>query len=112
MKTGWVYILECSDGTYYTGVTSNLEKRIVEHELGVYDGYTSSRRPVKLRWSEMFPNMSQAIAFEKQVKGWTRKKKEALMKGDFTAVSILSRSTKTKKKLAALSQSSTPSRTK
>ena len=109
MKTGWVYILECSDKTYYTGVTSNLEKRIVEHELGVYDGYPCSRRPVKLLWSEIFPSMSQAIAFEKQVKAWSRKKKEALMRGDFTAVSVLARSTKTKMKLAGLSKSSTPS---
>lgn len=84
MKPGWVYILECSDGSYYTGSTTQLETRISQHELGVYDGYTARRRPLKLRWSDQFPDISQAIAVERQIKGWSRKKKEALINGDFT----------------------------
>jgi putative endonuclease len=83
MKQGWVYILECADGSYYTGCTTNIEQRIAQHETGFYDGYTSKRRPVKLVWSEIFPDINQAIAVERQIKGWTRKKKEALIRGDF-----------------------------
>jgi predicted GIY-YIG superfamily endonuclease len=84
MKQGWVYILECADGSYYTGCTSDIDQRIGQHETGFYSGYTSTRRPVKLVWSDMFPDMDQAIAVERQIKGWTRKKKEALIRGDFT----------------------------
>jgi len=83
MKQGWVYILECADGSYYTGSTSDIDQRIGQHKSGFYCGYTSSRRPVKLVWSDMFPEMNQAIAVERQIKGWTRKKKEALIRGDF-----------------------------
>ncbi|HEX9829649.1 MAG TPA: GIY-YIG nuclease family protein [Bacteroidota bacterium] len=83
MKPGWVYILECSDGSYYTGSPSQLETRLSQHHIGTYDGYTASRRPLKLRWSDYFPDMYQAISAERQIKGWTRKKKEALMRGDF-----------------------------
>ena len=79
----WVYILQCSDGSYYTGSTPDLDARIYEHELGTYDGYTAARRPVKLIWSDDFPTTDQAFDVERQIKGWTRKKKEALMRGDF-----------------------------
>lgn len=94
MKQGWVYILECSDGSYYTGCTSNIEKRISEHQMGTYSGYTANRRPVKLLWSERFSDIRYAIAAERQIKGWTRKKKEALMKEDFDALIELSKSNK------------------
>ncbi|MGH2568609.1 MAG: GIY-YIG nuclease family protein [Bacteroidota bacterium] len=60
MKAAWVYILECADKSYYTGSTVNLEKRIDEHELGFYDGYTAARRPVRLLWSEQYPDLHQA----------------------------------------------------
>ncbi len=89
MKGGWVYILECSDGSYYTGTTSRLDQRIGQHEYGVYNGYTASRRPVKLRWSQWCPDIRDAIALERQIKGWTRKKKEALMREDFNLLHIL-----------------------
>jgi len=78
----WVYILQCSDGSYYTGSTTDIDARVFDHENGAYDGYTASRRPVKLIWSDDFPNMEQVFEVERQIKGWTRKKKEALMKGD------------------------------
>ncbi|MGA2624737.1 MAG: GIY-YIG nuclease family protein [Bacteroidota bacterium] len=94
MKQGWVYILECSDGSYYTGCTSNLDKRIWEHQSGTRPGYTASRRPLKLLWSERFADIRDAIAAERQIKGWSRKKKEALMRGDFEALCELSKSNK------------------
>ena len=99
MKSGWVYILECSDGSYYTGVTSDIDVRIVEHQNGIHKGYTYSRRPVRLLWSDCFPDMEQAIGMEKRIKGWTRKKKEALMAGNFTLLQELSKTAKQKNKL-------------
>lgn len=83
MTEAWVYILLCSDGTYYTGSTVDLDYRIEEHQAGVYDGYTAARRPVKLLWSDDFPDRDQAFDVERQIKKWSRKKKEALMAGDF-----------------------------
>lgn len=82
MKPGWVYILECSDGSYYTGSTTELDVRIVKHDQGFYDGYTAARRPVLLKWSADFLSIEQAIDVEHQIKGWSRAKKEALMRGD------------------------------
>ena len=79
MKDYFVYILKCSDDSYYTGVTNNLEKRINEHQSGIIKGYTSKKLPVKLVFSERFNDITQAIKFEKQIKGWSRKKKEALI---------------------------------
>ena len=75
-----VYILRCADGTYYTGVTNDLDRRVWEHQSG-HDSraYTFRRRPLKLVFQEHFPDVNQAIAFEKQVKGWRRAKKEALI---------------------------------
>ena len=80
MKQYFVYILLCNDGSYYTGVTNNMERRIYEHENAVNPGsYTCSRRPLKLVFCEAFNDVTQAIAFEKQIKGWNRKKKEAII---------------------------------
>jgi predicted GIY-YIG superfamily endonuclease len=86
----WVYILRCSDGSYYTGVTSNLERRLDEHYHGKI-GYTSKRRPFAYLWSDEFAHIDDAIAFEKQVKGWSRAKKEALMRGDWAEIQRLAR---------------------
>ena len=90
MKDYFVYILECSDDSYYTGVTNNLEKRINEHQSGIIKGYTNKRLPVKLVFSERFIDIDQAIRFEKQVKGWSRKKKLALINRDFDLLVYLS----------------------
>ena len=87
----WVYILRCSDGSYYTGHTDNLEKRIAEHEAGEADAYTTARRPVTLVFSEEFSSCGEALACERQIKGWSRKKKEAMMRGDWAEVSRLAR---------------------
>ena len=87
----WVYILRCSDGSYYTGVTSNIERRLDQHDHGEI-GYTASRKPFEFLWSDEFAHIDDAIAFEKRVKGWSRAKKEALMRGEWTEVQRLSKS--------------------
>jgi predicted GIY-YIG superfamily endonuclease len=92
MKSSWVYILECSDGSYYTGCTTNIEKRVSEHRLGTFGGYTARRRPVKLRWSQEFNDIRYAIMAERQIKGWSRKKKDALMHEDFDLLHELAQS--------------------
>jgi putative endonuclease len=92
MFSAFVYIVQCSDGSYYVGFArGDLEKRIAEHNAGAYRGYTSSRRPVKLVWAENFQQITDAIAAERQIKGWSRAKKEALIRGDFALVSVLAR---------------------
>src|SRR5690606_8536366 len=88
---GWMYILECSDGSYYTGSTNNLELRIEQHQNGEGANHTKKRLPVVLLYSEEFPRVDQAFYREKQVQGWSRKKKEALMNGDFGKLEQLSR---------------------
>jgi putative endonuclease len=89
-KRYWVYILRCSDSSYYTGMTSDLDGRMTEHQYGTYDGYTSSRLPVTLVFSEEFTDAKVAASMEKQIKGWTRKKKEALIRRDLDMLHILS----------------------
>ncbi len=74
-----MYILECSDGTYYVGSTTYLSERILQHNLGEGANYTSKRRPVKLVYCEEFDWIDRAFQREKQVQGWSRKKKEALI---------------------------------
>jgi len=84
-----VYILRCVDNSYYTGHTDNLDKRIVEHETGEIEGYTSTRLPVTLVFADEFPTREEALAGERRIKGWSRKKKEAIMRGDWAEVSRL-----------------------
>jgi putative endonuclease len=85
----WIYILRCIDNSYYTGHTENLEKRIAEHETGEIKGYTSSRLPVTLVFCEKFRTRYEALDTERRIKGWSRKKKEAMIKGDWVEVSRL-----------------------
>jgi putative endonuclease len=93
MKQYFVYILLCSDNSYYTGITNNLEGRLYDHQNGTdRKAYTFKRRPVKLVFNEMFYDVNQAIAFEKQVKGWRRAKKEAIINGDWHLLPELSKS--------------------
>lgn len=87
----WVYILNCADGSYYTGHTDNLEKRIGEHQSGAFGGYTATRKPVTLAWSQPFVTREEALVAEMQIKGWSRKKKEAMMRGDWNRVSALAK---------------------
>lgn len=92
MKNYFVYILKCSDNSYYTGITNNLERRVSEHNLGEISSYTSIRRPVTLFYADRFTNVNDAISAEKQIKGWSRIKKEALAKGDYGLLKNLSKS--------------------
>ncbi|HEY8440624.1 MAG TPA: GIY-YIG nuclease family protein [Xanthobacteraceae bacterium] len=89
----FVYMLKCADGSYYIGCATgeDLTKRIAEHQAGVYPGYTSLRRPVTLVWSEYFQQITDAIAVERQLKGWSRAKKEALISSNWDAVRRLSK---------------------
>ena len=90
--SAYVYILRCKDGSYYVGSTRTaLETRVGQHNAGTYGGYTKSRRPVFLVWSQEFQQITDAIAVERQIKGWSRAKKEALIAGDFDALPDLAR---------------------
>ena len=84
-------MLRCSDGSYYVGVTTHLDQRLGQHQSGEFDGYTARRRPVEMVWAEEFPSIDQAIGVERQLKGWSRLKKEALIRGDFNALPSLSK---------------------
>lgn len=86
----YVYILECNDKSYYIGVTNNLERRVFEHNEGKVKGYTSQRKPVILKYYEEFTDINHAIAFEKQLKGWSRIKKEALINKNIKLLKTLS----------------------
>lgn len=80
----YLYILKCADNSYYTGVTNDLDRRILEHQAGIKrDCYTFHKRPVCLVFSELFIDNMLGIEWEKRIKGWTRKKKEALISGKF-----------------------------
>ena len=86
----WTYILRCSDGSYYVGSTVVLERRVSEHQLGLGATYTRKRRPVELVWAGEFSRVDQAFAFEKQVQGWNRRKREALVEGRLSDLPFLS----------------------
>ena len=86
----FIYILRCSDGKYYVGSTrGNLERRVAEHNAGVFGGFTSKRRPVELMYCEEFDRITDAIAAERRLKGWSRAKKEAYMRGDMGTLKML-----------------------
>jgi putative endonuclease len=92
MRNYYVYILRCSDRSYYTGVTNSYERRLMEHQTGLNPTcYTFKRRPVTLMYTAWFTDIYEAIHWEKVVKGWSRKKKEALIQGDFKRIDELSR---------------------
>jgi tRNA/rRNA methyltransferase len=85
----WVYILRCADGSYYTGHTDDLERRVAQHQSGEFEGYTLSRRPVELVWSQDFPSRIAALDAEQRVKPWARARQEALTASDREALSIV-----------------------
>ena len=89
MKLGQVYILKCSDGSLYTGVTSDLESRLADHQDGRYRGYTHRLRPVKLLWNSDEFEIQDAILLERQIKKWGRAKKLALIEEDWDSLKIL-----------------------
>ncbi|HMK68118.1 MAG TPA: GIY-YIG nuclease family protein [Stellaceae bacterium] len=87
----WVYILRCSDGSYYVGTArGSLEDRVNTHNSGILGGYTARRRPVTLAFAQDFDRITDAIAAERQLKGWSRAKKEALIGGDCEMLHLLS----------------------
>ena len=92
MKTYWVYMLLCADGSFYVGVTSDVEGRVAQHNLGFDRGcYTFKRRPLVLAHCSDFGNVDDAIRWEKQLKGWSRAKKLALIEHDWPQISRLAR---------------------
>ena len=89
----FIYMLKCSDDSYYVGSATgdDLSIRIAQHQSGTYPGYTWSRRPVRLVWSEHFEQITDAIAVERKIKGWSRAKKEALITSEWAAVQQLAK---------------------
>ena len=87
----WVYLLQCADQSYYVGHTDELEKRLLQHKRGEVGGYTSTRRPVRVIFTQEFASREEALAAERQIKGWSRRKKAALARGDWSEMSRLSR---------------------
>jgi len=85
----YTYMLRCADGKYYVGHTDDLDARVAQHQSGAIPGYTRDRRPVELVWAERFPDRDGAFAAERQIKGWGRAKKEALIRGDWEEISRL-----------------------
>lgn len=87
MKNFFVYILKCNDGSYYTGHTDDIEKRIAEHNSGFIDGYTAERLPVEVVFLQEFTSRDEAFNAERQIKGWSRKKKEMLINKEWNLLS-------------------------
>jgi putative endonuclease len=89
----FVYMLRCSDGSFYIGTATgaDLSPRIAQHQSGALGGYTAMRRPVELVWSEYFERITDAIAIERKLKGWSRAKKEALIHSDWATIADLSK---------------------
>ena len=94
----WAYMLHCSDRSFYVGHTDDLDARIGAHQSGLIPGYTSTRLPVTLVWSDEFPSRYEALSAERQIKGWSRTKKLALIRGDWEQISELARGSKGKKR--------------
>jgi LAO/AO transport system kinase len=92
MKPFFVYVLRCADGSYYTGHTDELERRVAQHQTGEIAGYTQERRPVALVWSQETATRDEALAAEMRIKGWSRAKKEALIQGDWARIGELAKS--------------------
>ena len=88
----WCYILQCADGSYYTGCTTDLDGRVAHHEAGTHGGYTATRRPVTCVWAEEFQTIHDAIDAERRIKGWSRAKKAAMIAGDWSSVQRAARS--------------------
>ena len=101
----YVYILRCSDGSYYTGHTDHLDQRMAQHGDGTGSRYTSKRRPLQLLWATDCQTREEAWELEQRLHGWARAKKEALMRGNFEALPELSRSRFAKLNGSALGRS-------
>jgi predicted GIY-YIG superfamily endonuclease len=84
-------MLRCRDSSYYTGHTESLERRVAEYQAGESATYTAARLPVALVFAQVFASRDEALACERQIKGWSRKKKEAMLRGDWAEVSRLAK---------------------
>jgi predicted GIY-YIG superfamily endonuclease len=91
MNDYYVYILKCNDNSYYVGHTDDIEKRISEHSLREYDCYTSRRLPIRVVFVQSFGSRDEAFTVERQIKKWSRKKKEALIEENFAKLSLLAK---------------------
>jgi predicted GIY-YIG superfamily endonuclease len=91
MRPFFVYLLRCADGSYYAGHTDDLESHFAKHQSGEIGGDTATRRPVCLAWSSEMPTRADAIERERQIKGWSRAKKEALIRDDWDRIHELAR---------------------
>jgi putative endonuclease len=87
----WCYMLHCRGGYFYVGLTDDIERRSGEHKSGLIPGFTADHQPVELVWSQDFPTRDEAKASEKQIKGWSRAKKLALIRGDWGRISNLAK---------------------
>ena len=85
------YLLRCNDGSFYAGHTDNLDLRLGQHKSGAFGGYTAQRLPVELVWSETFETRDEALTAERQIKGWSRAKKQALIDGNWDLMSELAK---------------------
>jgi len=104
MNTYVVYILKCADDSYYIGHADNIESRMIAHQTKVYvHCYTATRLPVQLIFVKEFPTRDEAFVFERQIKGWSRAKKDALIQGGFEAVRQLIQQSKNKTKTVSAS---------
>ena len=91
----YAYLLRCADGSYYAGHTDDLDIRLAQHQSGALGGYTAARLPVTLVWCDTFMERDQAFQVERQLKGWSRAKKEALISGDWDLLRLLARNRQT-----------------
>jgi predicted GIY-YIG superfamily endonuclease len=89
--TFWAYMLHCRGGMFYVGQTDNLERRLAEHQSGLIAGVTREKQPVELVWSAEFPSRIEALEAERRLKGWSRAKKMALIRGDWDRISSLAK---------------------
>jgi len=87
----FTYLLLCSDKLYYVGHTDDLERRVAQHQTGATSGYTATRRPIQLVWSEEFSTRQEAKAVEAQIKKWSRRKKKALIAGRIDELRLAAR---------------------
>lgn len=87
----WAYMLHCRGGYFYAGHTDDLERRVAQHQYGTLPGFTADHRPVALVWSQEFQTRDEAKAVERRIKGWSRAKKLALIRSDWSLISALAK---------------------
>ena len=91
MSKAWIYILECADGSYYTGNAMNLESRLYQHQIGEGGSWTKGRLPVKLKFCQRMPSKEDAYLAEQQIKWWSKSKKNALINRDWELIKYLAK---------------------